>query len=74
LRLPQRADLLSLSDGLGLRHRHIEALADDAGRLARFTPRATASVMMLVRSPRAVSLMTFQSLNVVSLAAAIWLR
>lgn len=31
-----------------------------------FTPRATASVMMLVRSPRAVSLMTFQSLNVVS--------
>ncbi|SAJ31011.1 Uncharacterised protein [Enterobacter cloacae] len=36
-----------------------------------FTPRATASVMMLARSPRAVSLMTFQSLNVVSLAAAI---
>lgn len=33
--LPQRADLLSLSDGLGLRHRHIEALTDDAGRLAR---------------------------------------
>ncbi len=30
------------------------------------TPRATASVMMFVRSPRAVSLMTFQSLNVVS--------
>ena len=39
-----------------------------------FTPRATASVMMFVRSPRAVSLMTFQSLNVVSLADAIWLR
>lgn len=39
-----------------------------------FTPRATASVMMFVRSPRAVSLMTFQSLNVVSLAAAIWFR
>ena len=39
-----------------------------------FTPRATASVMMLVRSPRAVSLMTFQSLNVVSLAADIWFR
>jgi hypothetical protein len=36
-----------------------------------FTPRAIASVM-LVRSPRAASLMTFQSLNVVSLAAAIW--
>ena len=38
------------------------------------TPRATASVMMLVKSPRAVSLMTFQSLKVVSLAAAIWFR
>ncbi len=38
------------------------------------TPRATASVMMFVRSPRAVSLMTFQSLNVVSPADAIWFR
>ncbi len=31
-----------------------------------FTPRATVSVIMLVRSPRAVSLITFQSLNAVS--------
>lgn len=36
--LPQRAYLLSLSDGLGLRHRHIETLADDAGRFARIHP------------------------------------
>ena len=35
------------------------------------TPRATASVIMPVRSARAASLIAFQSLNVVSLAEAI---
>jgi hypothetical protein len=52
LRLPQRADLLSLSDGLAFdidtSRRLLMTLAVSRG----FTPRATASVMMLVRSPR----------------------